>query len=692
MTPTDYYAGLSPVELGVKFRSEVSGTITGIRFYKMPGDTSTHTGSLWSSAGTRLATGTFTNETAGGWQQLSFSIPVAISANTTYIASYHTGGPLSYTYYYFQNSGVDVGPLHALKDGVDGPNGVFHYSAASMFPDQTNVSGNYWADVMFVPDGPLPASIIAYSGNSQSTNVGTAFSRALQAKVLNASANPVSGVTVTFTAPSTGASATFAGNIVATAVTDASGIATSLIPTANSSAGAYSVTASVAGLAPVVFSLTNAPVVTGATTTIFGSMTPTDYYAGLSPVELGVKFRSDVSGTITGIRFYKMPGDTSTHTGSLWSSTGTRLATGAFTNETAGGWQQLSFSTPVAISANTTYIASYHTGGALSYTYYYFQNSGVDAGLLHALKDGVDGPNGVFHYSAASMFPDQTNVSGNYWADVLFVPSGSPASVIAYSGNSQSTIVGAAFPSALQIKVTDGSANPVSGLTVNFTAPSSGASATFAGNISTTAVTNASGIATSVIPVANNSAGAYSVTATVAGLTPVVFSLTNSPASMGPTTIFGSMTPTDYYAGLSPVELGVKFRSDVSGTITGIRFYKMAGDTTTHTGSLWSSTGARLATGTFTNETATGWQQLSFSTPVAIAANTTYIASYHTGGPLSYTYYYFQNSGVDAGPLHALKDGVDGPNGVFHYSAVSMFPDQTNVSGNYWADVLFIPN
>ncbi|MBK9768487.1 MAG: DUF4082 domain-containing protein [Chloracidobacterium sp.] len=42
------------------------------------------------------------------------------------------------------------------------------------------------------------------------------------------------------------------------------------------------------------------------------------------------------------------------------------------------------------------------------------------------------------------------------------------------------------------------------------------------------------------------------------------------------------------------VELGVKFRSDISGFITGIRFYKTAGNTGTHTGRLWSAGGANL--------------------------------------------------------------------------------------------------
>ena len=80
------------VELGVKFQAATTGTITGIRFYKGPQNTGTHVADLWSATGNLLATATFTNETASGWQQVNFSNPVAITAGTTYVASYHTNG------------------------------------------------------------------------------------------------------------------------------------------------------------------------------------------------------------------------------------------------------------------------------------------------------------------------------------------------------------------------------------------------------------------------------------------------------------------------------------------------------------------------------------------------------------------------------------------------------------------------
>src|SRR4029077_12752705 len=71
-----------------------------------------------------------------------------------------------------------------------------------------------------------------------------------------------------------------------------------------------------------------------------------------TPSELGVKFTSSQNGFITGIRFYKSAANTGTHLGNLWTSSGTLLASAAFTSESASGWQQVNFSNPVAITAN----------------------------------------------------------------------------------------------------------------------------------------------------------------------------------------------------------------------------------------------------------------------------------------------------------------------------------------------------
>ena len=59
-------ADTAALTVGVKFRSDTNGFVAGVRFYKGAGNGGTHTGSLYAAHGTRLATGTFTNETGDG--------------------------------------------------------------------------------------------------------------------------------------------------------------------------------------------------------------------------------------------------------------------------------------------------------------------------------------------------------------------------------------------------------------------------------------------------------------------------------------------------------------------------------------------------------------------------------------------------------------------------------------------------
>jgi hypothetical protein len=166
----------------------------------------------------------------------------------------------------------------------------------------------------------------------------------------------------------------------------------------------------------------------------------------------------------------------------------------------------------------------------------------------------------------------------------------------------------------------------------------------------------------------------------------LLFALACSGGAGAQQTIWPSTTvPAAIDNGVSgPLELGVSFKSDVSGTITGIRFYKSSANTGTHVGRLWSHSGALLASVTFTGETVSGWQQANFSTPVAITANTVYVASYGlTIGHFSANWNYFATSGFNNAPLHALRT----PDGV--YGTLGTYPMNTHQAANYWVDVVF---
>ena len=408
-----------------------------------------------------------------------------------------------------------------------------------------------------------------------------------------------------------------------------------------------------------------------------------------NPVELGVKFSSDISGYITGIRFYKSSANTGTHVGNLWSSTGQLLDTATFSSETASGWQQVNFATPVQITAGTIYVASYHTNvGHYSDDLGYFAGQSANDGPLHGLEDEAGSRDGVYVYGSGGFPSNISPSSDNYWVDVVFATSANLPPTVASEtpapnaeGVPTNTTVTATFSEGVQ-----------SG-TINFTLTSS------SGPVATTLSYNSStNTATWTPTVALNPATNY--TATVSGATDasghtMSGTVSWSFSTAGLYTLWNSSVTPSVASANDPnaVNLGVKFQSDVAGYITGIRFYKGPSNTGTHIGYLWSSTGALLTSATFTNETASGWQQVNFPNPVQITANTVYVASYFApAGGYAVDDNYFATAGYDNAPLHALKDGVSGGDGVYGYGSSGTFPTGSYQSDNYWVDVVLNTN
>jgi hypothetical protein len=252
------------------------------------------------------------------------------------------------------------------------------------------------------------------------------------------------------------------------------------------------------------------------------------------PVELGVLFKSDVNGNISGLRFYKSTANTGTHVGNLWSSTGTLLGTATFTNETASGWQQVSFGTPVAITANTIYVASYHTTvGHYSDDENYFATVGVDSPPLHALANGVSGANGVFAYGANSVFPNAGFNSSNYWVDVVFAPAAALTSI-------------AVTPANPTIQAASTQAFTATGTYTDSTTQNITGQVTWSSSNTAVATINAAGIATGV------SGGNSTIAATLGSVTNNT-KLTVHPATLVITTatLPGGTQGAVYTAGLS---------------------------------------------------------------------------------------------------------------------------------------------
>src|SRR5262245_40800189 len=159
-----------------------------------------------------------------------------------------------------------------------------------------------------------------------------------------------------------------------------------------------------------------APAAAADEVSIFGSARPANPAdSDSSAVQLGVVFRAANAGQITGIRFYKGSGNTGTHVGSLWSSSGTRLAQVTFTGESASGWQTARFSTPVSIKAATDYVATYHTttGRYAGDVDYFSAGKTASSSALTATASR-------YGYGAAGTFPTQTYRATNYYVDVLY--------------------------------------------------------------------------------------------------------------------------------------------------------------------------------------------------------------------------------------------------------------------------------
>ena len=150
---------------------------------------------------------------------------------------------------------------------------------------------------------------------------------------------------------------------------------------------------------------------------------------------------------------------------------------------------------------------------------------------------------------------------------------------------------------------------------------------------------------------------------------------------------FGSELPTTGDAGdTTSVNVGLEFTVGVPGWVTGIRFYKHAANVGTHTGALWygghSETAIQIGACTFAGETASGWQEQLFASPVPVIPVQTYTASYHTAGHYSASAHYFDS------PI--TRGDITGKLGLYYYAASDAQPINAFNNGNYYADLTFV--
>lgn len=448
--------------------------------------------------------------------------------------------------------------------------------------------------------GPVSAISATPDATPQSTRINVPFPAALRVRVADSNGNPIEGVAVTYAAPGSGQSAQLSST---TNVTDAQGQA-AVTAVANSIAGSYIVSASIAGAGPATFTLTN---IAGAPATIeIISGNEQVATAGSLFAPLIVRVRDGGGNLLSGQALtFSSPGSgpsaaaasTSISTDSSGQAsfiatantlvgrypvviTGSGVASPAvfFLTNRAGtasriivlaGSNQLAFvgrqfGIPLRVLVQDTY-GNPAGGAAVSFAP---PPTGASA-LLSSLSD-ITGPNGQASVSAIA-----GGIAGAYAVTATAAGGAGSASfnltniaatggvISVTSGPTQSAPVSTTFVFPLTVRLLDPRGNPVVGATVTFTVPASGASASLS---QSTKTTDSQGFV-SVVAVANQTAGSYQVAATAPDFTgTAVFNLTNTPVSQADPIVIAIVNAASFTAGAAPGSLQTIFGNNLAST------------------------------------------------------------------------------------------------------------------------------
>jgi N,N-dimethylformamidase beta subunit-like, C-terminal/Domain of unknown function (DUF4082)/Malectin domain/Bacterial Ig-like domain len=620
-------AGPFTLELGVKVTVNEPTQVTAISFFKSPGETGTHVGTIWTPEGIRLTQVAFTGETASGWQTQALQTPYTLQPGGAYVISVNTN-----SYFVMTRSGLASqaisGPLSTVADGQ---NGVFSLIGGT-FPNQSYSSSNYFIDLVASPSAMSPPTVTATSPTNGATGVASTapvtatFSRGMDATSL-------SGSTATLTGPNglVAASVSYDPGTSTLALTPAKPLSFNSVFTARIDSSVRASDGSTLA-SPYSWSFTTAaPVPPQVTSTVPA--------AGTSNVDPGIVVRADFS----------KPLDPTTVNGSTFTLSG---PSGAVPGS-------VSYSS----TANEASLAPSATLPAGSYT-------ARLAGSVAAMDGATLGSAYTWTFTVTP-----TTVP-------LTVAPGSPAS--GASGVARDSSVTAVFsraPTASTVTSSSFQLRGPGGVTV-------AAAVAYDPSSLTATLTPSSVLAASTgYTVQLTNAIRTDDGTSLSGTTTWTFTTGVCPCSVFPASAAPSLThlPTrDGRSGAGPwtYELGMKFTVDSSAQLTAIRFYKDPNETGTHTGTLWTSDGKKVTSVTFASETASGWQQQALSAPVSLQPGVTYVVSVNANA-----YFVDTPGGLSvsqgSGPVHS----VVGSNGVFG-AAAGVFPTQSYNSSNYFVDVV----
>ena len=446
----------SGVTLGTAFTPTQNGQVTGVRFFKRFEDSGPHTVNLWSGS-TKVAEAVSSGESTTGWQQATFASPQQVTKDATYVVSYTSTGRYGYTTDGLANP-LAKGPLSTPASG-----GRYTYTAGSA-PTSSSTS-NYFVDPVFVPAGvrPVVASTVPDDG---------ARSVAVDAQLQVRFTVPIQPGSAAVKVVRTSDGAVVPGNNG----TESQGSVATFVPANNLDPGTtYALT--VSGATSADGAKMSGSVTVGFTTSgaaacpcslLQTTARPTQPDSGdTDAVTVGLTFTPTTNGYIKGLRYWRDASNTGTHTGTLYTATGQRMADLTFV-DAGTGWQTARFASNVPVTAGTTYVAAYFApNGRYSADLNYFASRVTNTPLA-----SVD-PGSVYSYG--DRFPTQTYANTNYYVDVVFDTNDDGALVATSTtpakeatGVATTTPVSTTFsrdidPSSLQLRLDDPAGAGVAG-------------------------------------------------------------------------------------------------------------------------------------------------------------------------------------------------------------------------------------
>jgi hypothetical protein len=304
----------------------------------------------------------------------------------------------------------------------------------------------------------VPKRFMAYVPGSTPVVVADTTAPTVPTNV-TASAVTSSGFTVSWTASTDAVGVTgYSVQLDGTTYGTTTG-ATTLAVSGRAASTAYSVrvqardaAGNFSGLSTAITATTSALATGGTPVNLFSAQTPSTTDANDNQgITLTTRFVSDVDGNVTGVRFYRSVTAPTSAIGVLYSDAGVELARATFGTLTTG-WNSVTFATPVGTTAGSYYRAGYWSSGPYVYSSAVFASPVVNAHLT--------GTGGYYGYSASPASGNQQFNDNGYFADVLFVVTGSVAAATA-----------PAIPAAPTVTADDAS------IVVTWVAPSNGGSA-----------------------------------------------------------------------------------------------------------------------------------------------------------------------------------------------------------------------